>query len=63
MTRMQLESILGRKVDKIDDMTARCIRALVLKPDVRKVVTEARICFPDATFEAIRTVASDDTGT
>jgi len=63
MTRMQLESILGRRVDNVDEMTARCIRALVLRPEVRKLVQEVRICFPSATFEAIRMVANDEPGT
>ena len=56
-----LQSLLGVPLDELTPAQDRCIRAMVLHPTVLKVVREARICFPDTTFLAVRPIG-DDTG-
>ena len=59
MTKHQLGALLDTDLAVIDLDTARRIRALVLRPDVRDVVSRVRICFSDATFAAIRTITDE----
>lgn len=60
MSSMALGKLLGRSLDGAVDLeTARCIRALVLKPKVLALVNEVRICCPDAVFLAIRDIPDE----
>lgn len=60
MSEAQLAKLLGKpSLKTIDDTRARCIRALVLKPEIRSLVDAWRVVFPDATLTAVRPIDDD----
>lgn len=61
LSRMQVQKLLGcrdlRVMSKDND---RCVRALVLKQDVREAVFALRTHFPELKFVAIRALPNDE---
>lgn len=56
-----LQKLIGcRDLRKMSQDNARCIRALVLKRDVRELVFQWRSAFPDLEFTAIRAMKNDE---
>ena len=56
LSKAQLGKIIGRDPDCLDAMGDRCVRALVLKEDIREIVLRARLHFPEATLVAVRSI-------
>jgi len=62
MTRMGLAKLLGRDLDTITPEMAATIRGLVLWENIRALVNEVRVRFPDATVNYIRSVDKNERG-
>lgn len=61
LSPMQLQKLLLiQDLKKISQMEARCVRAMVLKPEVRDLVYAWRDAFPALTFTWIGEAKNDD---
>lgn len=61
MSEQRLSKLIDAEdLTKTTQMQDRCIRALVLKPEIRSLISQWRVAFPALTFTAIRALSDDD---